>query len=167
VIHEVTRCYFWVIKRASRLLRLVIDYIKCWPQWLYTPIPQLPGRSLPLRSSPQKSNTTLTPSPTSMSATTISSSNFQLVKKALADYADQTGIDLTENPFAEKLQTCDSAEGISALLQDRAKAFKQYRDGNRKLINCLNPVVQFLHTFSGTLAEALVLVSPTGSIRLF
>jgi hypothetical protein len=102
-----------------------------------------------------------------MSATTISSSNFQLVTKALADYAEQTGIDLTENPFADKLQRCESAEDISALLQDRAKAFKEYRDGNRKLINCLSPVVQFLHTFSGTLGEALVLVSPSGSTRLF
>ena len=102
-----------------------------------------------------------------MSATTISSSNFQLVTKALADYAEQTGIDLTENPFADKLQRCDSAEDISTLLQDRAKAFKEYRDGNRKLINCLNPVVQFLHIFSGTLGEALVLVSPSGSARLF
>jgi hypothetical protein len=102
-----------------------------------------------------------------MSSTTISSSNFQLVTNALADYAEQTGIDLTENHFADKIQRCESAEDISALLQDRAKAFKEYRDGNRKLINCLNPVVQFLHTFSGTLGEALVLVSPTRSTRLF
>ena len=95
-----------------------------------------------------------------MSATTIS--NSQLVTKALVDYAEQTGIDLTENPFADKLQRCDSAEDISGLLQDRAKAFKEYRDGNRKLINCLKPVVQFLYTFSGTLGGALVLVSLSG-----
>ena len=97
-----------------------------------------------------------------MSSTTVSSSNFQLVTKALADYAEQTGIDLTENLFADKLETCDSAEDISGLLQDRAMAFNEYREGNRKLINCLNPIVQFVHTFSDTLGEALVLVSPGG-----
>ena len=118
-----------------------------------------PPRSL---SSPQNSNATPTPSPTFMSATTISSPNFQLVIKALADYAEQTGIDLTKNPFADKLQRCDSAEDVSGLLQDRAKAFKEYRDGNRKLINCLKPVVQLLHTFSDTLGGSLVLVSPSG-----
>jgi hypothetical protein len=35
------------------------------------------------------------------------------------------------------------------------------------LIDCLSPVVQFLHVFSGTLGEALVLVSSSESIRLF
>jgi hypothetical protein len=35
------------------------------------------------------------------------------------------------------------------------------------LINCLSPVVQFLHALSGTLRDALVLVSSSESIRLF
>jgi hypothetical protein len=111
-----------------------------------------------------KSSITPTPSPTSMSSTTSSSSNFQLISNALSDYAELTGIDLTKNPFADELQNCDSANAISELLQDRAKAFKTYRDEHRKLINCFNPVVQFLHAFSGTLGEALVLVSSSESI---
>jgi hypothetical protein len=93
------------------------------------------------------------------SSTTTSSSNFQLVTKALAEYVEQTGLDLTKNPFIDKLQNCNSAEAISELLQDRAKAFKEYRDGNRKLINCLNPLVQFLSTFSGILGESLAVSS--------
>jgi hypothetical protein len=101
-----------------------------------------------------------------MSSTTTSSSNFQVIAKALADYAEQTGLDLTKNPFADKLQNCNSAEAISELLQDRAKAFKEYRDGNRKLINCLNPLVHFFHTFSGILGESLA-VSPCKSLRPF
>jgi hypothetical protein len=99
-----------------------------------------------------------------MSSTTTSSSIFQLITKALADYADQTGLDLTKDPFADKLQNCNSAEAISELLEDRAKAFKEYRDGNRKLINGLNPLVRFLYTFSGILGESLV-VSPCESVR--
>jgi hypothetical protein len=94
-----------------------------------------------------------------MSSTTTSHSNFQLILNALTEYVNQTGIDLTKNPFADKLQSCHSAEAISELLQDSAKAFKEYRDGNRKLINCLFPVVQLLHIFSRILGEAVVLVS--------
>jgi hypothetical protein len=102
-----------------------------------------------------------------MSSTTSSSSNFQLISKALSDYANQTGIDLTKNPFADKFQSCDSAEAISELLQERARAFKSYRDEHRKLINCLSPIASFLHAFSGTLGEALVLVSLSESISMF
>ena len=102
-----------------------------------------------------------------MSSTTNPSSNFQLILNALAEYAKQTGIDLTKNPFVEKIESCNSVEAISEILQDRAKAFKEYRDGNRMLINCLGPVVQVLHTFSGIIGEALGLVSPSESIRLF
>ncbi|KAI0247651.1 hypothetical protein BJV78DRAFT_901283 [Lactifluus subvellereus] len=101
-----------------------------------------------------------------MSSTTNPSSNFQLILNALAEYAKQTGIDVTKNPFADKIESCNSVEAISGLLQDRAKTFKEYRDGNRMLINCLSPVVQVLHTFSGIIGEALGLVSPNESIRL-
>jgi hypothetical protein len=94
-----------------------------------------------------------------MSSTTPSTSNFHLISKALSDYATQTGIDLTTIPFADELQNCDSADAISQLLQDRAKAFNTYRDEHRNLINCLSPVAQFLRASSGILGEALVLVS--------
>jgi hypothetical protein len=103
-----------------------------------------------------------------MSSTTISSSNYcYLINKALTDYVDHTGIDLKENPFAEKLQSCDSANAIFDLLQEKAKAFKEYRDGNRKLIDWLSPVVQVLHTFSGIIGEVTALVSPVGSLPPF
>jgi hypothetical protein len=45
------------------------------------------------------------------------------------------------------------------LLQGREKAFKEYRDGNRTLINCLSPAVNVLQAFSGILGEAVSLVS--------
>jgi hypothetical protein len=87
-----------------------------------------------------------------MSSTVTPSCNFQSIfDAALADYLDQTGVDLTKNSFAEKLQTCQSADDILDLLQDKATQFKEYRNGNRSLINCLKPVVQVLHAFSGVL----------------
>jgi fungal STAND N-terminal Goodbye domain len=87
-----------------------------------------------------------------------SHSSIQSIIDALADYANQTGIDLSQNPFAEKLQQANTPDTILELLQEREKAFKEYRDGNRRLINCLNPAVRVLHVFSGTLGEAISLV---------
>jgi fungal STAND N-terminal Goodbye domain len=96
-----------------------------------------------------------------MSSTPTSSSSFQpIFDAALSDYAKKTGIDLATHPFAQTLQDCQSADAILELLQDRSKQFSTYRDGNRKLIDCLKPVVQILHTFSGLLAGAAALVSP-------
>jgi fungal STAND N-terminal Goodbye domain len=106
----------------------------------------------------------------STTSTTAPPSNFRLiVDAALDDYTKQTGIDLIRNPFAHKIQHPDSPESILELFQERVKEFKEYRDGNRKLINVLKPAVQILHAFSGTLGEAVTLVSTTRtlSIQLF
>jgi hypothetical protein len=83
--------------------------------------------------------------------TTTSHSNFQLIINALGDYANQTGIDLSQNPFAEKVQHLNTPDAILELLQEREKAFKEYRDGNRRLLSCLSPAVRVLHVFSNVL----------------
>jgi hypothetical protein len=102
-------------------------------------------------------------------ANSESPSNFQLIIDALADYADQTGIDLSQNPFALRLQLVNTPNDILELLQEREKAFIKYREGNRfnrTLINCISPAVQVLHAFSGTLGEAVSLVRPTSPASL-
>ena len=97
-----------------------------------------------------------------MSSTLSSSSNFQSIfDAALSEYTKQTGIDLTVHPSAQTLQNSSSVDAILALLEDKAKRFQAYRDGNRKLIKCLKPVVQVLHTVSGIFGEAASLVSLT------
>jgi hypothetical protein len=92
---------------------------------------------------------------------TSSPPNFQLIINALADYASITGIDLTKNPFAERIERSNSPEAILELLQEREKAFKDYREENRRLISCLSPGVRVLHAFSGIAGEAVSLVSVT------
>ena len=92
-----------------------------------------------------------------------STSNIQLIVVALADYAKITGIDLSTNPLATALEQSTSPEAILQLLQGRANAFKEFRDGNRALMSCLSPVVRVIQAFSGILgdSEADSLVSDT------
>ena len=77
----------------------------------------------------------------------------------MAKYAEITKTDLSQNPFAVALVQANSPEAILQLLQEREKAFKEYRDGNRRLINCLSAAVNVIHAFSGILGNAVSLVS--------
>jgi hypothetical protein len=110
--------------------------------------------------SPEQSDFSMSPTGQSTSST----SNLQLIIDALADYAKITGIDLSKNPFAAALEQSNSPEAILQLLQGREKGFKEYRDGNRKLINCLSPAVKVLQAFSGILGGAVSLVSHTSHL---
>ncbi len=62
--------------------------------------------------------------------------NVKLILGALADYAKETGIDLSKNPFAAKLEQSTSPDVILQQLGEREKAFKEYREGKRRLLNC-------------------------------
>ena len=88
---------------------------------------------------------------------TTSSANLQLIIDALANYAKITGIDLSRNPFTSMLEQSNSPGAILELLQEREKAFKDYREGNRRLFSCLSPAVNVIHAFSGILGEAVSL----------
>lgn len=87
-----------------------------------------------------------------MSSTTPSS-NFRLVLDALESYANKTGVDLKEKPFADELLRCDSPDSILELLQKGAEGFKRYRDGNRELIKLLTPIVHVLYPLSAIIGE--------------
>jgi hypothetical protein len=89
---------------------------------------------------------------------TSSPSTIQSIIDALADYTKVTVIDLSKNPFATAIERSNSPEAILELLQEREKAFKEYRDGNRRLIGCLGPLVKTIQAFSGILGEAISLV---------
>jgi len=99
--------------------------------------------------------------------TTLSRSDLQSITDALGDYARRMGIDFSQNPFADELQRSNTPNAILELLQEREKAFINYRDGNRTLINCFSPAVRVLHVFSGKLGDAVSLVSCTIPVLLF
>ena len=91
---------------------------------------------------------------------TSSTSNFQfIIDTALADYTKITGTDLSKTTFATAIQQSNSPEAILHLLHEREKSFKEYRDENRKLINCLTPAVKVFQVLSGILGEAVHQVS--------
>ena len=93
---------------------------------------------------------------------TSSTSNIKsIIDAALADYAETTGIDLSKSSFSATLERSNSSEAILQLFQEREKAFKEYRDGNRRLINCLSPAVKVLQAFLGILGEAVSPLSVT------
>ena len=92
---------------------------------------------------------------------TSSNSNFRLIVDALADYVKLTGIDISNSPFAQSLALSNSPQAILELLEEREKAFKEYRDRNRRLISSISPVVEVIHAFSGTLSQLVSLVSNT------
>jgi len=88
-----------------------------------------------------------------------STSNVQLIiDAALDDYTKITGTDLSKTPFATAIEQSDSTEAIIQLLHEREKVFKEYRDGNRKLINSLIPAVRVIQAFSG------IVVAPAGQV---
>jgi fungal STAND N-terminal Goodbye domain len=97
----------------------------------------------------------------SSTSTDNQADNVKLITDALADYAKETGIDLSKNPFAAKLEQSTSPDAILQQLGEREKAFKEYREGKRRLLICLNPAVTVLHRFSGILSGAAGLVSRT------
>ena len=98
--------------------------------------------------------------PSSTPLPSSSVSKFQdIFESALQEYTKQTGVDLTKYDFFYRLDSCRSPDQVLDLLEDKAKKFKEYRDGNRKLIDGITPVVRGLHLLSGFLGEATSIVS--------
>ena len=88
------------------------------------------------------------------------SSPFQaLFESALQDYETQTGIPLANHPLAAQLQNCQSVESVTALLQEQAGAFSNFRE-NDKIMKLLKSVVSALSWVSatGTLGQAVGMV---------
>jgi len=71
-----------------------------------------------------------------------------LFESALLDYQNQTGTILV----AGQLQNCDSVESVTAVLQEQARAFTEFRGGDDRIIKSLKSVVSVLYAFSASCA---------------
>ena len=81
------------------------------------------------------------------------SSRFRVIfESALQDYQRQTGTALASHPLAEKLQNCDSVESVTAVLQDQARVFSEFRGNDGRITKSLNSIVAVLYTLSASIA---------------
>jgi hypothetical protein len=72
---------------------------------------------------------------------------------ALRDYEKQTGMKLIEHPLARQLENCNSVDSITAVLQEQARAFSEFRRDDDKLMKPLKRVVHVLHAISTNLVH--------------
>jgi hypothetical protein len=83
-----------------------------------------------------------------------------LFQAALQRYEEQTGEKLINHPLAQELDQCNSVESITAVLQEKAQAFDEFRRVESKVTKPLKGIVHILHTLSTntTLRKAISLV---------
>ena|SRR5712691_9874050 len=86
-----------------------------------------------------------------------------LFEPALQVYEKTAGVYLAQHPLAIKLQSCDSVEAITGLLQDQAQPFRDMQ-GSDKIMKSLKTTVSILSklSFAAPLADALGLVRQKG-----
>jgi hypothetical protein len=88
-----------------------------------------------------------------------------ILDAALSEYKKKTGSGLLEHPLAEQVKRCDSIGAISAILQGQAREFRQFRDGDQRLMKWISPMVDVLSTFSETLGGVASIVRPRYPVR--
>jgi hypothetical protein len=83
-----------------------------------------------------------------------------LFDAALQDYKVKTGNTLTDHPIAKQLETCESVNSITTILQEQARSFREFRENDGKLMKALSSSVDVLcaPSISSALNEAVGLV---------
>jgi len=92
------------------------------------------------------------------------SARFQtLFEVALQAYEKKTGVSLAQHPLAIKLQSCDTVEAITGLLQDQAQSFRHFQ-GCDKIMKSIRMTVSILSKVSpvASLADAFGVVRQKG-----
>jgi len=78
------------------------------------------------------------------------SSRFRaLFESAFQAYEKKTGISLAEHPLAVQLQSFDSVESITTLLQNQTQAFREFR-GSDRVMKLIKDIASILATLSAT-----------------
>jgi hypothetical protein len=97
-------------------------------------------------------------------AHSFESARFQaLFEPALQAYEKKAGVSLSQHPLAIKLQSCDTVEAITDLLQDQAQAF-EHLQGSDNIMKSVKITVSILSNISSatSLADAFGLVRKKG-----
>jgi hypothetical protein len=91
----------------------------------------------------------------------LSGSNYQSIfDSALESYEKKTGRDLTSNPLFRKIEGCNSPDDVITLLREQIPGFDRSRSSNDsgRLANWLDPTVNTINAFSGTIGGSVSLV---------
>lgn len=78
---------------------------------------------------------------------------FEPLFRSVFEYEDQTGIHLVRHPLAVQFERCISVESVIEVLQEQARAFREFRREDNETITLLEQVVQILHTLSTTVVH--------------
>ena len=70
-----------------------------------------------------------------------------ILDKALDDYREQIGVELDKHPFANEFRGHSSPDDIIKLLEDKAKTFKAYRDGNRNISKTMEKIYMIIRHY--------------------
>jgi hypothetical protein len=90
------------------------------------------------------------------------SARFQaLFEPALHAYEKKTGVSLAQHPLAIKLQSCDTVEAITGLLQDQARVFGHFQ-GSDRIMKSLKTTISILSKLSSAASLAFGLVRQKG-----
>jgi hypothetical protein len=74
--------------------------------------------------------------------------SFNLFEASLQEYEKQTGIALSKHPLAEQLRCSDSAESVTAVLQEQVPTCTSEFGGTDKITKSLSSIVSVLYTLS-------------------
>ena len=89
-----------------------------------------------------------------------SSASFETIfTDASKEYKRQTKRDIASHPLATRLQSCDSPQAVLAVLRDQVQKFDQSQSVDEKWVKWVDPTVNVLYAFSGTLGNGVGLVS--------
>jgi hypothetical protein len=87
--------------------------------------------------------------------------SFQSVfNAALDEYTKHTGNNLAEHPLSTELESCRSPCDVLDVLREQANVFREFQEGNKKLMKVIEPTVNVLCSLSGVFADNIGLVRP-------
>lgn len=77
---------------------------------------------------------------------------------ALDEYTNKTGRSIAEHPLAAKLEICRSPNDVLRVLQEQAHDFREFREGNKRLMTVLEPTVNVSCALSDAFGNGVGLV---------
>jgi hypothetical protein len=147
--------------RVNRIVQVTAPYVSLIP---YRSALDATGTLYLLRIVTFKP-TTITMSPTSPTPTGQHPSHSTRMYRSIFDsalkvYEEKTGKDLTSDPLHNRLETCNSPEGILVILRQQIPGVQESQSSDDGLTRWLKPTINVIQSLSTTIGGAVGSVSP-------